>query len=121
MKYKINAKVEIEDGDFLIIYLVYKNPITRSISRYKFDYLGMAESSLKYLRRVEELLNNNKKLSKILKKHIIDNVKRQSKIDEYNRIKEKISKMEIEVEVELKQWKDGNIWKIAQNMQLKDG
>lgn len=103
MKYKINAKVEIVDDDFLIIYLVYKNPITRSISKYKFDYLGMAENSLKYLRRVEKLLNNNKELSKILKKHIINEVKRQSKIDEYNRIKERILKMKIEVEVELKQ------------------
>lgn len=103
MKYKINAKVEIVDDDFLIIYLVYKNPITRNISKYKFDYLGIVESSLEYLRRVEELLNNNKKLSKILKKHIADEVKRQSKIDEYNKIKERISKMKIEVEVELKQ------------------
>lgn len=103
MEYNIEVSVEVVFNDYwnnYQVYLHYFNPINDKETCFHI-YRNLYEDNYDYLKRVEKLLKNNRKVAKMVKKDIInkhsEEMEEKELIDLINRLNE--TKINVTLEI----------------------
>lgn len=106
MEYNIEVSVEVFYDDYYReynVYLIYENPLLKRKESVYIPRDRMFEEHIKYFRRVEKILKNENKVTKMIKKNIVKKYENEMKNKELQELICKLRETKINITLEIKE------------------